>query len=114
MTVPVGAAENERRVLVLAPTRRDAEITQALLGEGGLPSHVCASPAEVASGLAAGAGALLLTDAALDAGPVDPLLDALAAQPAWSDVPALVLARAGRPSPAVARLVAQVPSATVV
>ena len=80
-------------ILLLAPTRRDAEVTIGLLRQAGIACTSCPDLATLAAQLAEGVGAVLLTDDAL----VDPamygLQQALARQPGWSDVPVLVLTR---------------------
>jgi signal transduction histidine kinase/DNA-binding response OmpR family regulator len=85
----------DERVLVLMPTARDAERTKVLLAEQGMASRVCADMAEVCRALSEGAGAVLLTDEALASDTQGRLSETLRAQPAWSAVPILVLARDG-------------------
>jgi CheY-like chemotaxis protein len=45
--------------------------------------------------MAAGAGALVFTDAALTPGNLDSVLKQLACQPAWSDMPVVLLCQTG-------------------
>jgi signal transduction histidine kinase/ActR/RegA family two-component response regulator len=86
------AAGTESRVLVAAPTRRDAELTCGLLARAGIACEAIADLAAFAAGVEAGAGALVLTDAALADPAIDRVLAALALQPGWSDMPVIVLA----------------------
>ena len=94
-----GHTAEENRVLVVAPTRRDAEVTCALLGKAGLVCVACAGVASLVIEMAQGVGVVVLTDHAL----IDPAIDALRAalqqQPPWSDVPTLILAREHHHSP---------------
>lgn len=96
--------DSERRVLLLAPTLRDGEITRSLLASEGLPCLACRDVREVASEVAAGAGALLLTDEALMADGIEVLLAALDNQPSWSDLPVVILMPGGGHSPVIARV----------
>jgi signal transduction histidine kinase/ActR/RegA family two-component response regulator len=83
------------RVLVLMPTRRDAERTAQLLAEAQVPSTVCADLTEMCRELRVGAGALLLTEEELARDAAGQLAESLRQQPAWSAVPVLLLAREG-------------------
>ncbi len=82
---------NDERVLLLAPTRRDAQVTCGLLSRHGVDCLPCPSLRALIDALAAGVGTIILTDAALAAPAVNQLADALGLQPPWSDVPVLVL-----------------------
>jgi len=79
------------RVLLVTPTRRDAEVTCQLLGKARIDCLPCANLEELAGEIREGVGAIVLTDAALAASGADALLSALASQPAWSDVPTVLL-----------------------
>jgi two-component system, sensor histidine kinase len=82
---------DDRRVLILPPTRRDGEVTRELVRRSGLSCVVCQDAALLAGEMQAGAGALLLTDAALSSPGFERVLEQLGAQPAWSDVPVVLL-----------------------
>ena len=88
----------DRRVLILAPTRRDADITASLMAQAGLPSLVCATVEDVIEGLEAGAAAILLSEEALPSTGLAHLAEVIAHQPPWSDLPVLVLTRPGADS----------------
>jgi PAS domain S-box-containing protein len=100
----------ERRVQILAPLGRDAALAQATLSEAGIECEVCSDLAQLCRRLAAGVGALLLTQEALSPAATERLQQALEAQPAWSDLPLVVLVRSGAPTSATARLVARLAS----
>ena len=53
------------RVLVAAPTRRDAKVTCGLLDQAGIAGEAFADLADLAAAISPGAGALVLTDVAL-------------------------------------------------
>jgi PAS domain S-box-containing protein len=103
--VPDGAvAVNEERILLLTPTRRDAEVTTALLERMRLRVHRCGTVAEVAREVPGGVGAILMTDAALHDPGIEQLLRVLREQPSWSDVPSVLLCMRGAESPMAARV----------
>ena len=52
----------EQRVLLLAPTARDAAITESILAAARIACTPCASVSAVCTEMEAGAGALLLTE----------------------------------------------------
>jgi signal transduction histidine kinase/ActR/RegA family two-component response regulator len=91
------------RVLVLAPTSKDASLTDAVLGRAGMGSVGCSDLAHVCRELEAGAGVVLLCEEAVLPEQGGCLSQWLASQPPWSDLPVLVLARPGADSAAVAR-----------
>ncbi|HYC01038.1 MAG TPA: ATP-binding protein [Candidatus Limnocylindrales bacterium] len=90
------------RILVLAPTPGDAEISRSVLGDAGLGCHLCANVAEVASQMLDGAGAILLTPEVLSWPDSYLLAEALQRQPAWSDIPIIMLCTSGADSAAAA------------
>ncbi len=85
---------DEHRVLILPPSRRDGEVTHDLFTRHGLSCLVCCTPSEIAREIAAGAGALVMTDAALSAPGFDRVLAELERQAAWSDLPVVMLCHA--------------------
>jgi signal transduction histidine kinase/CheY-like chemotaxis protein len=88
-------AAGSERVLVLAPIGRDAPAATALLGRVGLDADVCADIRELTAGLAAGAGVAVIAAEAFQREPVAPLADWVRSQPAWSDLPFVVLTSQG-------------------
>jgi signal transduction histidine kinase/ActR/RegA family two-component response regulator len=81
------------RVLVVAPLGRDAEATVAILQQNGLQAVRCddvRSACEVARN---GAGVLVFAEEALTTPQLDALSALLDAQPPWSDLPLVVVAR---------------------
>ncbi|TAL25523.1 MAG: response regulator, partial [Aquabacterium sp.] len=88
-----------RLVLILAPAGRDAQSAAAVLERHGLGTRSVASVAELAALVDDRAGAVLITSEALYRADAQPLVDALHAQPTWSDLPFIYLAppRVGSP-----------------
>jgi PAS domain S-box-containing protein len=93
----------ENRVLVLAPTRKDAELTQALLERAGIGCLCCTTLQQGCEELDRGAAALLLAEELLVEQGKDGLMAWLSRQPPWADLPILVLARPRADSAAVAQ-----------
>src|SRR4029078_4661090 len=58
---------------------------------------ICGSLAECAAHIQVGAGALILTEEALELGSLSHLLEALAAQPSWAELPRVILTTGGEP-----------------
>ncbi len=88
------------RVLVQAPTSRDAAACRDLLASSGIPARVCGDLEETCREIARGAGAAILTQEAVLSDRSGCLAGALADQPPWSDFPLIVLTAAGEDSPA--------------
>jgi hypothetical protein len=58
----------ERRILIYAPTGRDAALVAQVLGRAGIDAHVCADAARLRTALQEGAGAVLTVHEALGSG----------------------------------------------
>src|SRR6185312_7080986 len=86
-------ASSENRVLVLLPNATDARRTAAFLGEVGIACTACADMFALSREIPQGAGAILVTEEFLLRDAAGHLRRALGAQPAWSAVPLIVLAR---------------------
>jgi signal transduction histidine kinase len=86
-------SEASERVLVQAPSGRDAELTCRILDGEGLVCHRCGSCEELAEAVEEGAGLALMGSECFDAETTDVVLRMLASQPVWSDLPLLVLTR---------------------
>ena len=85
-------AEREGRVLVFAPIGRDAALTYELLHRTGIHGYICGSVGQLVVELAQGAGAIILTEEALDHPEFRDLPAALDRQAAWSDIPVILFA----------------------
>lgn len=80
-----------RRVLILAPTGRDAENAHLVLSRHGFSPVIAPTLDALSSMLDEQAGAVLITSEALHGPGVERLAKALKAQPAWSDPPFVYL-----------------------
>lgn len=113
-TAPEATDVDAMRVLIAAPTRRDVDVTIQLLHRAGVLAVPLERDAEAMLGqLRKEVGAILVADASLDGRRMDALLDGLARQPAWSDVPVVLLTRDRERSPSAARMVAALTNLTL-
>lgn len=97
--------ENEERILIIAPLEQDSAAMAAVLHRHGFEVSTCSDPMECAEQISTGAGALLLTEEALELPGAEGLLESLKQQPAWSELPLIVLTSGGEPR--LARLLDQ-------
>ena len=81
--------------MILAPLGRDGALAELILRRAGITASVCASVTEACDGIAAGAGAALLTQETFTLEAADCIVDVLLDQPAWSDIPVVVLVGGG-------------------
>jgi signal transduction histidine kinase len=82
----------ERRILILAPFGRDADVIAEVLRNDGRECERCADTHTLTAELSNGAGAALITEEALANEQAAPLFGWLEGQPAWSDFPVILLA----------------------
>ncbi|KKB64917.1 hypothetical protein WM40_02680 [Robbsia andropogonis] len=99
-----------RQVIVLAPYGRDAAILTDILGTLDIDPVVCPTSQWLLEQLHEASGAVLLTDEALASIDLAALEKRLDAQPPWSDIPFIVLARRSRADSSIQqRLAARLP-----
>jgi len=89
------------RVLLRTATSKDAAMTTAVLKHAGIESLACPSLRDLLQEIPHGAGALLVSEEMLSGTGAAELADAVSAQPPWSDLPVLILARQGADSRAI-------------
>src|SRR5213080_310390 len=82
-------------VFIIAPVGEDAETIAALLDAEGFETQICRRLEEYSGRITDGAGALLLTEEALESAQGSLLLDLLKAQPPWSELPLIILTSGG-------------------
>jgi signal transduction histidine kinase len=87
------------RVLVLAPFGKDSLLVREVLERSGIPVGVVNSIAAIARCVAGGAGAAIVAEEALSEEAIEFLGRSVAAQPAWSDFPIIVLTGGGASTP---------------
>ena len=92
MTVSVPLAE---RALILAPMGRDSQIALMILNEAGYHGLITPNLAELCAQLEIGAGLVLIAAEALRGPELETLFVYLEEQPAWSDLPTILLTHHG-------------------
>jgi PAS domain S-box-containing protein len=103
----------ETRVLLLPPTRRDAEAISQLLGLAEIQCVISPSLEELCERIREGGAAVLVAEEALLEEPGS-LAACLLAQPVWSDLPVLVLSRTGTESPRLPSILATLGNVSVI
>jgi signal transduction histidine kinase len=83
------------RVAVFAPFGLDAQVAGKVLADWGFNVNVCPSIDAVSQAIRDGAAAVMVTEEALTPAANEKLLEALRAQPPWSDIPVIVLTDEG-------------------
>src|SRR5262245_55748210 len=92
----------EERILLLAPTKRDAAAAGKLLASMGIALTSCEDIAQVCTEIGRGAAVAIVPDEAILNDTQRCLARLLGEQPPWSDFPLIVLTTA-RPTEAAAR-----------
>ncbi|MGD0989684.1 MAG: ATP-binding protein [Candidatus Sulfotelmatobacter sp.] len=93
------ALQSDYRVLVLAPFGKDALLVQTVLERSGIPVGVVEDVQGIARYVSDGAGCAIVAEEALSDQSIDCLGRSVAAQPAWSDFPIIVLTGGGATTP---------------
>ena len=101
------------RVLILTPTRKDAEVTSSLLSKADVTCFVCRDLRHLAQKISDGAGAVLLTEEVISAAGLQDLLSSLHQQPAWSDLPVVMLMQGSVASTAATKLIRDLGNVTL-
>lgn len=89
----------QQRVLVLAPTLKDAQYCRTVLDDVQVPNCICRDLPEVCQRIEEGAAVAVIAEEALQPAAAEVLLDVLDRQGPWSDFPILVLTWPGAGSP---------------
>jgi PAS domain S-box-containing protein len=89
------SSELEKRIRVHAPTGKDSRLTCQMLSEKGIACIGCDNVATIVHELERGVGALILAEEAFVRDDVRPLVDFVRRQPAWSDLPVVLITRQG-------------------
>jgi signal transduction histidine kinase/CheY-like chemotaxis protein len=79
------------RALILAPRGRDSALAQSLLRQAGIESDVCRDLPHLVAAIDDDIGFVLLTEDAIRSADLKPLATRLAEQPAWSDLPLVLV-----------------------
>src|SRR6266480_1459486 len=87
-------SKTAERVIIIAPVGQDADAMATMLGAEGYQTEIATSLTDIGEKLAE-AGALLLTEEALELLQVSDFLEALKEQPPWSELPLIILTTGG-------------------
>jgi signal transduction histidine kinase len=103
-TAPVATAESDRpdEIAVLAPSGRDGTLAVQVLSKWRLQAVPYPSVEALCDAMRRGVGAVVIAEEALHATALEQLLDALGDQPAWSDLPIILLTAEGELSRVIA------------
>lgn len=88
--MPLGGPNSERS-LILTLRRRDVELALRLLNEAGFSAKACTDIHELMHELRSGTASLIMTDDVVDAPTAQRIGNWVKEQPAWSDLPIIVL-----------------------
>ncbi|MEK1834393.1 MAG: ATP-binding protein [Pseudomonas sp.] len=94
MTVMEAMSE---RAIILAPLGRDSQIALMMLNEAGFDGVITRDLGALCNELSLGAGLLVIACEALLGADLEPLLGLIEQQPAWSDLPIVLLTHHGGP-----------------
>lgn len=92
------AEDLERRILIVAPTGNDARLTADFVIRANLPARICRDVQELAGEVGHGCGALILAEEILGHSSISVLIQILAEQPPWSDLPIVLITSGGEVS----------------
>jgi PAS domain S-box-containing protein len=98
------SSDKHSRVLILAPSGRDADLIAAALADVAVPCHICCTAGNLAEELEAGAAAAVVGEEALGEKQIETLASTLEQQPPWSDLPIIVMTGGGEPNRASRQL----------
>jgi signal transduction histidine kinase len=87
--------QKDERVIIIAPVGQDAVAMAASLNAQGFETQICHGLDEYSRQITDSAGALLLTEEALESTQGSLLLEVLKAQPPWSELPLIILTSGG-------------------
>ena len=91
----ISRMHKNERVIIIAPVGQDAAAMATLLDTQGFETQICNGSAEYSRQMMDSAGALLLTEEALESAQGSRLLDLLKGQPPWSELPLIILTSGG-------------------
>lgn len=109
----ISRPQADLRLLLVAPTARDGEVSQALFASARIECVLCPNLQELSRQLSVGAAAVVLPEEMVLADDSRLLAHVVASQPVWSDLPIIVLTRSGIESPAGAKALATLGNVTL-
>jgi PAS domain S-box-containing protein len=106
-------SSKERRMLVLPTTAADALAMGKLFAASQIEFDICSGLPHLCNLHRAGSGGLIIAEEALAEDPRE-LIECIAQQPVWSDLPIIVLSRSGRESVALVNIIGNLGNVSVV
>jgi two-component system, sensor histidine kinase len=103
----------ERRILILAPSAKDAAFAETVMANAGIACTTCSSVDALLGEIRRGVGAVLVTEEAVPQGGAL-LSQSIRHQPPWSDLPVLLLTQHGADSEVVTEAVGILGNVTLV
>ena len=103
----------ENRVLIYAPSGQDAVLASKMLTLAKVDNLVTPTAAELAAQLLLGVGAVLTVEEALSNGGLKTIGEFVQSQPAWSDLPVVLLTNRGPDSLSVRRAIGMLGNVTL-
>src|SRR6476646_3254297 len=94
-TCTMSQPTRDERVIITAPVGQDAEAMASALKREGFETQICQRLDECSRQMADSAGAVLLTEEALEAVQASRFLDVIRTQPPWSELPLIILTSGG-------------------
>ena len=88
-------------VVVVSPNQTDRSLAASFLRSEGIDAHECPSVMEAAAHVRAGVGCIVVVEEALEPKALESFHDAVAMQPAWSDMPLIIVASQAGSLPAL-------------
>src|SRR5579859_4743846 len=85
----------DERVLLLAPTGRDAELTCGFLQAAAIAALACRDMFDLAGKMDEGCGAIIVAEETLGFTSVKMLTDLVSKQPSWSEIPICIITSGG-------------------
>jgi len=112
---PAGAGlkAHEIRVIVLPPTRVDGSAMKRLFETSGIECEIVGNIAELCAAMEEGAASIILSEEVLLADPAG-IFECVGRQEVWSDLPIVVLSKAGSESGALTQLLPRLGNVSVV
>lgn len=78
------------------PTGRDADLVRVTLAGVGIPGETCQNSERLLAAFSDSAGAVLIAEEAIEADALKEFIEALEAQPVWSDLPVIIFSSHSR------------------
>ena len=89
------ADDSADAVLIVAPIGKDAALAAGVLEQADIPARICDRLSQCSARISENTLAIIIAEEALAPSELPLVLEALQAQPAWSDIPVIILTSSG-------------------